>query len=339
MVKYTTAIGVTAGIAVGIGATVLWNRAHIKPLEGRLIRPVVNLSPEAKKAVASRIDGDNLYYSKPKKAAEVYKAIIADHKNSKDPHAQDEVATAHIRLAYLDSHQKDFEGARKELAAVTTNFKGTNMKGDFGGLKDQAAYQSAASLMGEGKKEEAKTALLSFLRDYGDSPLVYGAHNRLRVLGNGDAGTEADDLLQKDIQKQEKTARFETSVCGPKAIAQLLHQLGKPEMDYEKIAKLCGTTDTGTTVAGMRKGLKTLGFESFAVVLNRADFQKVPTPSIWLDGTHYLLVLKVDGNDATVFDPFMGGIRPAHLPNLDDPDFQASMITLQMPVLSESQPS
>lgn len=102
-------------------------------------------------------------------------------------------------------------------------------------------------------------------------------------------------------------------------------------VDYRRIAKLCGTTDAGTTVEGMRKGLKSLGRESWAARLNRRDLAKASLPAVLFEGDHYVVLESVEGESATVWDPRFGATRPWRLPPGDDPDFSATVILLAKP--------
>jgi len=311
--------------------------------ERRLLRstPVVRAkTPEEREAIESRTNADSQYGSNPVAATKAYQKIVADNSTSKDPGVQDVVAESRIRLGYLAAKTGDFHSAREQLLTAAQDYKGTGERvSEFGGLKDQAAYQAAACLSGEGKKEEAKQAFLDFMKTYPTSPLVQAAHTRLRLLNGGQAGDEADTLLQEDLTAQQKAARFESSVCGPKAISELLVRLKKPSKSYEEIAKLCGTTEHGTTIEGMREGLKKVGFRTFALVVNRKDFSTLPTPCLWLNGDHYYLLLSVSEQRAKIFDPSWNAEKEINLPVLDDVHFQAPIIALEAPSFLKGNPS
>lgn len=107
--------------------------------------------------------------------------------------------------------------------------------------------------------------------------------------------------------------------------------MGSARPDYKALARLCGTTDDGTTVEGMRRGLKALGRESWAYRLSRADLAKAKLPAIVLQRDHYVVLEGIEGDEATVWDPRLGRAEPWRLPPLDDPDFAATLILLAKP--------
>lgn len=252
-------------------------------------------------------------------------AFVAKHAADKSPEVQDRVGAARIRLGYSLARTEGYAKARTAFLATSETHKGTGAQSAaFGGVADQAAYQAAACLVGEGKKAEATKEFERFLKERPLSPLTVAAYRRLSRLNNGESKPEWDRLMQSDISRQEAYIRFETSVCGPKCLE---HLTGK---DYKDLAKLCGTTENGTTVQGMRRGLKALGKESWAVKLNRADLAKAALPAILLEGDHYVIVQKIEGDKATLWDPRFSSSRPWKLPS-DDPDFTATLLLLSKP--------
>ncbi len=260
--------------------------------------------------------------SKPKEL----EAFVAMHAADKRPEVQDRVGAARIRLGYSLARTEGYAKARTAFLATAETHKGTGTQSAaFGGVADQAAYQAAACLVGEGKNAEATKEFERFLKERPLSPLATASYRRLQRLNGGESKPEWDLLLQADISRQEAHIRFETSVCGPKCLE---HLTGK---DYKEIAKLCGTTDNGTTVEGMRKGLKALGKESWAVKLNRADLAKAALPAVLLEDDHYVIVEKIEGDTAALWDPRYRSSRPWKLPKIDDPDFSATVILLSKP--------
>jgi hypothetical protein len=295
-------------------------------------RPV--LTPEQEKVDVQRTEGDKLYASQPEKAKKHYEKIVKENKSVKDPKIQDVVATSRMKLGYLAAHKNDFKGARQQFLESAKEYKGTGVKSpDYGSLPDQAEYQAAVCLMADGKEEEAKAAFVSFLKTRWDSPLIHGAYQRLQRLGGDDEETTA--LLQTAVAKQEEAARFESVVCGPKAIVKLLTYLNKPWKSYQEIAKLCETGERGTSIEGMRNGMKALGVPTFAFVVNRKDFESLPLHSIWLNGDHFFILLSVENGKARVFDPTSDGERMLPLPPVNDSTFSAPVITLELPTFME----
>lgn len=279
-------------------------------------RPKVAPSPLA--------HADALFASKPKAAAEAYESYVTAHAKSPDPVVQDHVGAARMHLGYLAAKTQDLPKARATfLAAAST--KGTGAAGAFGTVSDQAAYQAAVCLVAEGKKAEAEQAFVTLLKDRPLSPLSRATYRRLSLLNGGTSKPEWDALLQAAVNKQEARGRFETSVCGPKCLERLTGE------SYQSIARLCGTTDDGTSIEGMRKGLKALGHDSWAYRLNRRDLAKAKLPAVMLQHDHYVVVEKIAGDDATVWDPRFGRSERWQLPSLDNPDFNVTLILLAKP--------
>lgn len=259
---------------------------------------------------------------------EALKSFVAKHEADRRPEVQDQVGAAKLRLGYVTARAEGYGKARAAFLEIAKVHRGTGAQSAaFGGVADQAAYQAIACLAGEGKTEQARTEFEKFMRERPLSPLVNAAYRRLIRLNGGESRPEWDQLLQSAITQQEKRIRFETSVCGPKCLEKLL--AGKHS--YKELAKLCGTTDDGTTVAGMRKGLHALGIESWAYQLNRQDLAKVALPAVMLEADHYVLLEKVEGDSATLWDPRDQALRTERLPSSNDPDFTTTLILLSKP--------
>jgi hypothetical protein len=258
------------------------------------------------------------------------KAFVTKNEKVKDKKVQDQVTRARMTLAYQAAKTNDFATARASFQEAAIRHEGSQVQSaDFGSVSDQAAYQAIVCLVGEGKKDEAAKDFRKFIEDRPLSPLVHACHQRLVRLG---VRTEADDrLLQAAITKQETNIRFELSVCGPKAIEKILPILGQPTKSYKELAKLCGTTDQGTTIDGMRKCLRTLGLESYPLSVNKTDFLRLKPPFIYLHQDHYVAVIAVSGTKATAFDSLRSGEIPIDLSKADETSFQASVIAFSLP--------
>lgn len=294
-----------------------------------LVSPPTAVAAGTHPVRAERLKVDKLYVADPKQAAEKYEEFVAEHRDSPDKKVQDEVAAARLRLGYLEVKSDGYQQARETFLEAEKEYKGEGgMGSDFGGLKDQAAYQAAVCLMGDKKNKEALAAFRSFIEEYRLSPLVHAAHRRMEILAP-DQQDAHDALLQKAIAAQEKHIRFETSVCGPKVIAHLLPKLGKSAKDYKEIAKLCGTTNDGTTVEGMRKALKALGMESYGYELNQADFMKLKPNAILLKDQHYVALIAITRDHVLVYDPVKGGEDKFPLPKADQADFSMPVLTFE----------
>jgi hypothetical protein len=271
---------------------------------------------------------------------------VAAHNNDKNPVVQDKVGEAEMHLAFSAANKswtapkdaavktKSFEEARTSfLAAAKTKGEG-NADPNYGTIQEQAAYQAAVCLVAENKPDQATKEFEQFMRDRPLSPLCKACYDRLNRI-NGKHTDEADGLYQSDLKAQEKRVRFEVSVCGPKAIEALLPLVGKPKKSYVELAKLCGTTDGGTSIAGMRRALKSLGLESFGVELNAPDFAQVQTPALLLKNNHYLVLKSIKNGKAEIYDPTTKKTTLSNLPKNDDAEFTATVLTLTVPRLGD----
>ncbi len=313
----------SAACLVGAGALIYMAKAR-----GR--GPITPL-PHALYRAEPKIDRQ-LYSSNPKGAEKSYSAFIKDHQNSKTQIVQDEVAAARIRLGFLAAHDKDFKKARSVFLEASSKYQGSNHRNPaFGDLKDQAAYQAMVCLEAQGHIAQAQAEYRKFLRERIDSPLVFAVHRRLQRLHGGLSQEQDDRLLQSFVSVQQKRARFETAVCGPKAIEHLLALLGMSSPGYQAIAAKCGTTEKGTSIEGIRKGLLALGMRSFGYRLNRKDFATLKVPALWLIKDHYVVVQEIKAEEALVYDSTINSLRKFKLPEEADVNFTAAVITLSPP--------
>lgn len=262
-------------------------------------------------------------------SGQALKSLVQENRSNPDKEIQDRVGAARIRLGYLAAEKKDWPAARATFQLAVREYRGTGrMADDFGGVPDQAAYQAIVCLVPQGKTAQAEREFVQFMKDWPMSPLTHAAFKRLVRLNGGKPKPEWEALLQKDQTAEEDRARMDIAACGPLTIQYLLGLLGRPSRSYEEIAKLCGTKVTGTSVLGMRRGLKSLGIDSFAYKLNRQDLAHAPLPAIVLWGAHYVTAKRLEGNTLTIFDTVGGEERTIDLPSVDDPDYSITVILL-----------
>lgn len=282
-------------------------------------------------------DADRLYAANPKAAAPKYKEFVSKYEKAKDPVIQDQVGTARLKLGFLAAHQRDWPAARQAFEEADRGAKGTGRIGDFGTVGDQGAYQAIVCLEASGKKDEAKRQYTDFIRTRPLSPLCMACYRRLKRL-NGGTTPELDKMIEVATKKQDENAKFESSVCGPKTIEHLIDagfiKAGDQPHDYKAIAKVCHTTETGTTIAGMIDGLKALGVGATAYQISRKDLAKLKTPAIVLWGDHYLTLLKVEDRSVRAYDTRTRSEQDFSIPEADDPDFYLNTIILNLPAKS-----
>jgi hypothetical protein len=96
----------------------------------------------------------------------------------------------------------------------------------------------------------------------------------------------------------------EQADCGPRALAMACDKIGVKGADVAALRRAAGTTGRGTTLAGLALAAKSVGLKAKGEQVDLPALKRLPGPAIaWVDGDHYLAVLSVDGDTATVHDP------------------------------------
>ncbi len=91
--------------------------------------------------------------------------------------------------------------------------------------------------------------------------------------------------------------------CGPRALLLLCPQFGV-HTTLDRLRKQAGTTAVGTSMQGLARAAKSIGLKAQGVQMDRQAVEQISDPAIvWYDGNHYLALLSVNGEQATVHDP------------------------------------
>lgn len=91
--------------------------------------------------------------------------------------------------------------------------------------------------------------------------------------------------------------------CGPQALLLACRQIDIAA-NLPALRKAAGTTKQGTTLAGLAKAAKSVGLKAQGVQMDRNALSALSQPAVaWVDGNHYVAVLQVKGDQATVHDP------------------------------------
>lgn len=274
-------------------------------------------------AVRSQAAGSLTLAQKSQASLETFERL----RSSSDPVDQDRASTAQMRLAYERADRKDFVGARDLLVQAAKGNRGTGKTSpDFGGIKDQAAYQAAVCLVALDRKDEALQEFRSFLKEYSHSPLVHAAFRRIKHLTGGKPTAEDEAAFQHAVTLQENAARIASKMCGPKALQFILRRL-TPAPSLDLITQRCHVDDQGTSVAGMLAALESFGISAEAGELNVSDFLAQRFPIIRLEGDHYTVVTGVNTKSLFFFDPLDGQMHEAPAPKADNAQFRAVVIS------------
>jgi Peptidase C39 family len=268
--------------------------------------------------------------------AQALKRYVEQNSKSSEPKVQDAVSGAKIRLGYLSAEKGDWSTARVTFENAASTYHGTGRSSpDFGPLDDQAAYQAGVCLVADHRDEAAKEAFRSFIKKRPLSPLIYACQKRLARMNGGVLGPSDERLVSVAIAKQEAHIRFETSVCGPRTVEYLITSkliVPKRNLDktnYRSLARLCRTTNQGTTMKGLREGLDAIGVASYAYRINRQDLSRVKAPFVVLVNGHYLAVTELKSDSISTYDSTTQSLQKHALPGVDDPDFFLDAITFE----------
>ena len=134
------------------------------------------------------------------------------------------------------------------------------------------------------------------------------------------------DLIQKALQKVAMWTGFHPRIngtyacirqdaeedCGAACIATVSAQHGKT-LSISRVRDVVGTTATGTTLLGLKRGAEALGFHARAAKADGSlleQLHELPLPIIchW-NGSHWVVVHGRDGAQLIVADPGVGILR------------------------------
>lgn len=91
--------------------------------------------------------------------------------------------------------------------------------------------------------------------------------------------------------------------CGPRALALVCARLHLAA-DVADLRRRAGTSGEGTSLAGLASAAQGVGLKARGVQVDGAALRRLSGPALaWVDGDHYVAVLSVDGDRATIHDP------------------------------------
>lgn len=92
--------------------------------------------------------------------------------------------------------------------------------------------------------------------------------------------------------------------CGPRALLLVCREMGVTAVDLETLRKAAGTKASGTSLEGLARAAKGMGLKAKGVQMDRQALAQLSSPALaWVDGNHYIAVLSVSGDAASVHDP------------------------------------
>ncbi len=91
--------------------------------------------------------------------------------------------------------------------------------------------------------------------------------------------------------------------CGPRALLLLCPQFGV-HTTLASLRQMAGTTPKGTTMAGLAHAATLLGLKAKGVQVDKQALTQASLPAIaWYDSNHYVNLLSVSDEQATIRDP------------------------------------
>lgn len=91
--------------------------------------------------------------------------------------------------------------------------------------------------------------------------------------------------------------------CGPRALLRACQTLDRPAT-LEGLRRQAGTTAAGTSLAGLARAATSLGLKVRGVQMDKRALTQLSGPAVaWVDGNHYVALLSIDGEQATIHDP------------------------------------
>lgn len=91
--------------------------------------------------------------------------------------------------------------------------------------------------------------------------------------------------------------------CGPRALLLVCHKAGV-QASLPQLTREAGTTAQGTTLAGLARAARAHGFRAQGVQMNPQALSELSHPALaWVEADHYVAVLSVKGDQATIYDP------------------------------------
>ena len=111
------------------------------------------------------------------------------------------------------------------------------------------------------------------------------------------------NLATSPVLAVPHTATIANSDCGPRALLLVCQHLNTPAT-LAHLTQAAGTNGEGTTLAGLEKAAKAVGLQADGVQVDRDALKQLNKPAVsWLDGNHYVALLSVEGDTATIHDP------------------------------------
>ncbi len=164
-------------------------------------------------------------------------------------------------------------------------------------IRSTVEYKNAKLAFSKGERADAKRYLLMLSRN----PEITDIDKQFieRQIALCETGTKLPEA------RPAKSAPIPVALveCGPKALKIAADQLGVPA-NVEELRKKAGTTREGTSLEGLERAAKSVGLKAESLQVDKDALAQIQTPAVaWLDGNHFVALLGVSRNSATLHDP------------------------------------
>ena len=167
------------------------------------------------------------------------------------------------------------------------------------------SYQRAAALFAARDYRAALAVIETIARQPGLSQADVQFLQRQRdicLAASGEKG-EVKDATHPISALKAQASTLPTGDCGPRALAIIAEHLGV-KAGTAQLARTAGTTIRGTNLEGLKRAAHSIGLEAQGVQLDLQALKQLDTPALlWADGNHFIAVLRISGDTASVRDP------------------------------------
>lgn len=106
--------------------------------------------------------------------------------------------------------------------------------------------------------------------------------------------------------------QMDSSDCGPTCL-RIIAKYYNHELNLEYLRTICNTTSAGTSLASLKSGAESIGFETIALEIHCNELTTLPLPCIlYVRNSHYVVLYDFNKKNVTISDPAFGRIKYSH---------------------------
>lgn len=181
-----------------------------------------------------------------------------------------------------------------------------------GSIVQSAAYQSAAADFTNHRVAAALAKVETLLgrSDLSETDRAFLLHQQAicRATLSGKPMVAAAAPVAAPVRAAALTAA--QADCGPRALLIACQEMHVPA-SLPALRQAAGTTGDGTNLAGLIRAAQSVGVKAEGVQMDGASLSNLNldnAPALaWVDGNHFITVLSIHGDSATIRDPNQSG--------------------------------